>query len=262
MSARDETWVERWLLPAGVLVSALALWEGAVAVFDLPTYLVPSPAAVLTASIHDAAVLAQATRTTAAESLVGFVTSALAGVTFAFVLTRARWIERSFVPYAVFLQTVPIVAVAPMLVLWFGIGFKAVAASSFIVAVFPVITAATAGLRSVDPEHRALFRLYGASRWQTFRELEAPSSVPYLAAGLRSSSGLSVIGAVVGEFVAGHSEGHAGLGTVILGCFRQMQTPLMFGAILCCSALGLALYAIVSASGARWLARWHASAQA
>ena len=111
----------------------------------------------------------------------------------------------------------------------------------------------------MDPELRALFRLYHATRWQTFRHLEVPSALPFLAAGLRSSSGLAVIGAVVGEFVAGHSEGQPGLGFVILSGFRQVQTPLLFAAVLCCSALGLVLFGAVSTVGSRWLARWHPS---
>ena len=171
----------------------------------------------------------------------------------------AGWLEQSLVPYAMFLQTVPVVAVAPLFVLWFGIGFGSVAASSFIVAVFPVINAAAAGLRAVEPDHRALFVLYKASRWQTFWRLEVPSAAPFLAAGLRSASGLAVIGAVVGEFVSGHAEGNAGLGTIVLAANRQMQTSLMFAAVLCCSVTGLAMFGAVSLGARAYLGRWHAS---
>ncbi|MEQ1570094.1 MAG: ABC transporter permease [Myxococcota bacterium] len=247
--------------PLVTLGVALILWQSAVIAFALPAFLVPGPAAVAAAAVTHAPLLAGATWVTLLESLTGFVVSATLGTALAFLFTRARWIERSLVPYAVFLQTVPVVAVAPLLVLWFGIGFKAVAAASVLVAIFPVITAATAGLRAVDPDLRALFRLYRASRWQTFVKLEAPAAVPFLVAGLRSASGLAVIGAVVGEFVAGHSEGEPGLGYVILSGYRQVQTPLLFAAVLCCSALGLALFGAVAAVGDRWLARWHASAR-
>lgn len=248
-----------WLLPGVVLVVALAAWQAAVSLLHLPLYLVPGPGTVVAAAWTQVGLLAVASGTTMAEALVGFVTSAIAGIALAFLFTRARWIERSFVPYAVFLQTVPVVAIAPLLVLWFGVGFKACAAASFLVALFPVITAATAGLQSVDPDLRALFRLYGAGRLQTFVKLEAPAAVPYLAAGLRSSSGLAVIGAVVGEFVAGHAEGRPGLGSVILSSYRQLQTPLMFAAVLCCSACGLVLFGTVSLAGHWWLRRWYAS---
>lgn len=245
--------------PAATFALAIVLWHAATVVFALPTYLVPAPADVAAAAAEHADLLLTASKNTMLESVAGFALSASLGTAFAFLLTRARWIEASLVPYAVFLQTVPVVAVAPLLVLWFGVGFKAVVAASFIVAVFPVITAATAGLRAVDPDYRALFRLYAASRWQAFWKLEAPSAVPYLAAGLRSASGLAVIGAVVGEFVAGHSEGEPGLGYVILSSTRQMQTPLLFAAVVCSSVLGLLLFGVVSLAGRRWLARWHAS---
>lgn len=245
--------------PLAVAVVVLLVWQGAVTALQVPAFLVPGPLAVVAAARADAGLLLQASATTLSESVAGFVASAVVGVAAAFLFTRARWIERSFVPYAVFLQTVPVVAIAPLLVLWLGVGFRAVAAASFIVSVFPVITAATAGLRSVDPEHRALFRLYGASRWQTFVKLEAPSAVPYLLAGLRSASGLAVIGAVVGEFVAGHDEGRPGLGYVVLASYRQLATSRMFAGVLCSSACGLLLFGVVSLVGARWLDRWHAS---
>jgi NitT/TauT family transport system permease protein len=246
-------------LPGVVLVVALVVWQGLVSAFSLPIYLVPGPLTVVLAAADQAALLLQASGTTMLESLVGFSTSAAVGIALAFLFTRARWIERSLIPYAIFLQTVPVVAIAPLLVLWFGVGFKAVAAASFLVALFPVITAATAGLQAVDPDLRALLQLYGASRLQTFLKLEAPAAVPFIAAGLRSSSGLAVIGAVVGEFVAGHSEGRPGLGYVILSSYRQLQTPLMFAAVLCCSLCGLVLFGVVSLAGQWWLRRWYAT---
>jgi NitT/TauT family transport system permease protein len=237
---------------------ALALWQGATMLLHLPVFLVPSPLAVLRAAHAHQGLLVHASTKTLGESLAGFVLSGGIGTGLAFLFTRARWIERSLVPYAVFLQTVPIVAIAPLLVLWFGVGFEAVAAASFIVAVFPMITAAVAGLRAVDPDHRALFRLYRATRLQQFAWLEVPSALPYLAAGLRSASGLAVIGAVVGEFVAGGSAEAPGLGYVVLSSFRQSNTALMFASVLCCSALGLVLFGAVSTASRRLL-RWHPS---
>jgi len=215
--------------------------------------------AVWAAAIEKSSMLLNGSKTTLWEALAGFGLSLGLGTGFAFVLTRARWLEWSLVPYAVFLQTVPVVAVAPLLVLWFGVGFKAVAAASFLVSVFPVIASSTAGFRAVDPEHRHLFQLYRANVWQRFWKLEVPSAVPYWIAGLRSASGLAVIGAVVGEFVAGHSGDSPGLGYVIMLSYRQVQTPLLFAAIFCCSAIGLLFYGGVSVLGQRWLSRWHAS---
>lgn len=248
-----------WLAPLGLFVAVLLTWQLVVTGLAVPEFLVPAPTDVLAAMGRHGGALLVGTRTTALESLAGFGASAVIGTAFAFLMTRSRWLEQSLLPYAMFLQTVPVVAVAPLFVLWFGIGFGSVAASSFIVAVFPVVNAAAAGLRAVEPDHRALFVLYKASRWQTFWRLEAPSSAPFLAAGLRSASGLAVIGAVVGEFVSGHAEGNAGLGTIVLSANRQMQTSLMFAAVLCCSATGLAMFAAVSLGARAFLGRWHAS---
>jgi NitT/TauT family transport system permease protein len=244
------------------LALALVAWQAGVVLFEAPAFLVPSPGAVARAASQHHARLVDASWVTFTEAITGFSLATVLGTALAFLFTRARWVERSLVPYAVFLQTVPVVAMAPLLVLWFGSGFRSVVAASLIVSVFPVITAAIAGLRSVDPDLRALFRLYRATRWQTFWRLEVPSAVPFLLAGLRSASGLAVIGAVVGEFVAGHSEGSPGLGYLILEGTRQMQTALLFAAILCCSLLGLLLFGTASLAGRRWLSRWHASTSA
>ncbi len=250
-----------WLAPIGLLVAVMLAWQLIVTGLDVPKFLVPAPTDVFAAAVQHGGALLTGTRTTALESLAGFASSAVIGTAFAFVMTRSRLLEQSLVPYAMFLQTVPVVAVAPLFVLWFDVGFGSVAASSFIVAVFPVINAAAAGLRAVEPDHRALFVLYKASRWQTFWRLEAPSAAPYLASGLRSASGLAVIGAVVGEFVSGYTEGNAGLGTILLSANRQMQTSLMFAAVLCCSLTGLAMFGAVSLGARAFLGRWHAAAR-
>ncbi len=158
-----------------------------------------------------------------------------------------------------FLQTVPIVAIAPLLVLWFGPGLRAVSVSAFIVSVFPVIANTLTGIRSVDPALRDLFRLHGASRVATLGKLTLPASLPHIVTGLRIAAGLAVIGAIVGEFVAGCAEGAAGLGILVLMAYRQLQTDLLFAAVLAAAALGLALFGVVDALGARVLGRWHPS---
>jgi NitT/TauT family transport system permease protein len=145
-------------------------------------------------------------------------------------------------------------------VLWFGPGLRAVAVSSFIVSLFPVITNTLTGLRSVEPALRDLFRLYGARRLATLWKLELPASLPQLFTGLRVASGLAVIGAIVGEFVAGFSEDDAGLGILVLTSYRQLRTDLLFAAVLAASVLGLALFGAVNLTGWRLLRRWHPSA--
>ena len=198
--------------------------------------------------------------TTGRAALVGFMLSAALGVVVAVVLGSSRLLERALYPYTLFLQTVPIVAIAPLLVLWFGPGPRAVAVSSFIVSLFPVIANTLAGLRSVEPALRDMFRLYGAGRLAMLRKLELPSALPQVVTGLRVASGLSVIGAIVGEFVAGFSEGAAGLGILVLSAYRQLRTDLLFAAVLAAAGLGLALFGAVSLAGARLLRRWHPSA--
>jgi NitT/TauT family transport system permease protein len=155
---------------------------------------------------------------------------------------------------------VPIVAVAPLLVLWFGPGLRAVAVSAFIVSVFPVIANTLAGIRGVDPRLRDLFRLYGASRFDTLFKLELPFALPSIATGLRVASGLSVIGAIVGEFVAGFSEGHAGLGITVLAAYRQLRTELLFAAVMLASLLGLGLFSAVNLVSSFVLRRFRAIA--
>jgi NitT/TauT family transport system permease protein len=234
------------LPPALTFVIAIALWEGAVRAFTVPKFLVPPPSDVLVAAWTERTALASALLTTAQGAGLGFLLSASLGVTVGLVFSLSRWLERGLYPYALFLQTVPIVAVAPLLVLWFGPGLRAVAVSAFIVSVFPIIANTLAGLRSVDPRLSDLFRLYGASLGDSVLKLRLPTAIPSMMTGLKVASGLSVIGAIVGEFVAGFSEGNAGLGITVLSAYRQLRTDLLFAAVLLASLLGLLLFALVS----------------
>jgi NitT/TauT family transport system permease protein len=186
--------------------------------------------------------------------LLGLASSALLGIVAAVGLASSRLVERAFYPYAIFFQIVPIVAIAPLLVIWFGYGPRAVVAAAFIVSVFPVIANTLAGLRSVDPALRDLFRLYGAGRWARLVKLELPWALPFVLTGLRIAAGLAVIGAIVGEFVGG-----GGLGVVVLGAMREQRTDLVFAAIGYASFLGLALFAAVNLASRLALRRWYAS---
>nr|WP_253894320.1 ABC transporter permease [Myxococcus xanthus] len=243
------------------LVVLLTLWEGTVRLLEVPRWLVPPPSAIGAAGAQEASSLLGAAVTTGRSALVGFGLSAVLGVLVAVLLASSRMVERALYPYTLFLQTVPIVAIAPLLVLWFGPGPRAVAVSSFIVSLFPVIANTLTGLRSVEPSLRDMFRLYGARRLATLWKLELPAAMPHLFTGLRIASGLAVIGAIVGEFVAGFSEGSAGLGILVLSAYRQLRTDLLFAAVLAASGLGLVLFGVVSLTGARLLRRWHPSAQ-
>jgi len=234
------------LPPALTFLIVIALWEGAVRIFAVPRFLVPPPSDVLNAAWTERAPLGSALLTTAQGAGLGFLLSASLGTLLGLVFSLSRWLERGLYPYALFLQTVPIVAVAPLLVLWFGPGLRAVAVSAFIVSVFPIIANTLAGLRSVDPRLSDLFRLYGAKLQDTVLKLRLPTAIPSMMTGLKVASGLSVIGAIVGEFVAGFSEGSAGLGITVLSAYRQLRTDLLFAAVLLASLLGLSLFALVS----------------
>jgi NitT/TauT family transport system permease protein len=251
--------VRRVLPPLLALVVLLGIWEGLTRALGVPVYLLPPPSAVLLAAARERTALAVAALTTAESALAGFGLSAVLGALAAIAFSSSRTLEKALYPYTVFLQTVPIVAIAPLLVLWFGPGFRAVAISAFIVSVFPVIANTLAGLRSVEPPLRDLFRLYGASRRDTLLKLSLPSALPSVVTGLRVAAGLAVIGAIGGEFVAGFSEGAAGLGILVLSYYRQLRTDLLFAAVLLALVLGLALLGAVSLLGSRLLRRWHPS---
>src|SRR5262249_5984204 len=158
---------------------------------------------VLQAMIDSRAELAQAMLKTSASALIGFALSTLTGIAIAILLSSSRSIQRAFYPYAVFFQTVPIIAIAPLLVIWFGYGMQTVVASAFIVSIFPVIANTLNGILSTDPNLRDLFQLYGASPGATLFKLRFPSALPQILTGLRVASGLAVIGAIVGEFIGG-----------------------------------------------------------
>jgi NitT/TauT family transport system permease protein len=246
------------LPPLLTFAIVIAVWEGAVRAFQVPVFLVPPPSAVLRAGWTERAALAGSLLTTSEGAGLGFLLSVCFGTFVGLLLSLSRWLERGLYPYALFLQTVPIVAVAPLLVLWFGPGLRAVSVSAFIVSVFPVIANTLAGFRSVDPRLSDLFRLYGAKLQDTVFKLRLPTAVPSIMTGLKVASGLSVIGAIVGEFVAGFSEGNAGLGITVLAAYRQLRTDLLFAAVLLASFLGLSLFALVSAASAVLLRRLRA----
>ncbi|MEO7032412.1 MAG: ABC transporter permease [Polyangiaceae bacterium] len=243
------------LPPLLTFFAVIGLWEGAVRALHVPAFLVPPPSAVLVTAWAERAALSGSLLTTAEGACLGFLLSVTLGTSVGVLFSLSRWLERGLYPYALFLQTVPIVAVAPLLVLWFGPGLRAVSVSAFIVSVFPVIANTLAGLRSVDPRLSDLFRLYGAKLGDTVFKLRLPTAIPSMLTGYKVASGLSVIGAIVGEFVAGFSEGNAGLGITVLAAYRQLRTDLLFAAVLLASLLGLSLFALVSGAASLLLRR-------
>lgn len=238
------------------LVLAVTLTELAVRAGWVHAYLLPAPSSILKAMIDSHQELLQALLTTSASALIGFLLSTIIGVGIAVFLSSSRAIQRAFYPYAVFFQTVPIIAIAPLLVIWFGYGMRTVVASAFIVSIFPVIANTLTGILSTDPALRDLFKLYGASSSATLFKLRFPAALPQILTGLRVASGLAVIGAIVGEFIGGQ-----GLGSVVDIARTQQRVDKVFAAVLLASVLGLALFGLINLVSYVTLRRWHASEQ-
>ena len=256
----------RWFLrsilpPLLVLIGTTLLAELVIRMFKVPPYLLPAPSAVwdVLRERHDE--LVGSLLTTARAALIGFAGSVVVGVLVALLLSTSKLVQRAFYPYTVFFQTVPIVAIAPLLVIWFGAGLKSVATCAFIVSVFPVIANTLTGLLSTDPALRDLFQLYGAGGFATLWKLKLPSALPNIYTGMRIAAGLAVIGTIVGEFVAGLLEENPGLGILVVEAKRIGQTDMVFAAVLAASLLGLAMLAAVNLAGWLTLRRWHASEQ-
>ncbi len=253
---------ERWqkvFWPAAVAVLLLALWQGLVVVFEVPVFLVPSPLRVWQALLEDGGLLFAALLNTLKITLLAFALAVVLGTAIAFAFVQSRVIETAFFPYAVLLQVTPVVAIAPLIVIWVKDPTASLVVCAALVALFPVIANTTLGLRSVDPGLLAYFRLQGATRWQTLLRLRIPSALPYFFGGLRISSGLALIGAVVAEFVAGTGGTGTGLAYQILFAGYQLNIPRMFAALALIALVGVALFALM-AGLSRWaLAGWHDS---
>ena len=241
------------LLPLLPLAGACLFAEAAVSRGWVPSYLVPAPSSVAK-SLRNDADLWRAASSTAIASVGGFALSAVVGLVLAIALSSARWVQRTFYPYAVLFQTIPIVAIAPMLVIWIGFDLRTVIVSAFIVSVFPVIANAINGLLSTDPALVDLFRLYGATRFKTLWKLRLPFALPAILTGLRVAGGLAVIGAIVGEFITG-----GGLGGIIDISRTQQRVDKIFAGLLLASALGIALFGVVNLVSRLMLRNWHPS---
>lgn len=254
------TTLRRWLATAAppLLVAVLGVLalELAVRLFGVREFLLPPPSKVLQTIADEGDELWPAAGETALAAVIGFVASTIFGVAAAVMLSSARWVQRAFYPYAIFFQTVPIIAIAPLLVVWIGYGLRTVAVSAFIVSAFPVVANTLGGLLSTEPALRDLFRLYGARPLDTMLKLRLPFALPAILTGLRVAAGLAVIGAIVGEFIAG-----GGLGGVIDVSLTQQRVDKVFAGVLLASGLGLALFLVVNLISRFALRNWHASEQ-
>jgi NitT/TauT family transport system permease protein len=246
----------RFWLPLIPFVLALLALESLRRFEIVPAYLMPTPGEVFASLRDDKVELWQAFVSTASSALLAVILSAAAGIGFALLLSLSQTLKKAIYPYAVFFQTVPIIAIAPLLVIWFGFGKPTVVASAFIVSVFPVIASTLLGLESTDPSLVDLFRLYEARRWTAIWKLRLPFALPQIFSGLRIAAGLSVIGAIVGEFIAG-----GGLGSVVDAARTQQRIDKVFAAVLASALLGLMIVAILNLAARLSLRHWHASAR-
>ncbi|MFT3780168.1 MAG: ABC transporter permease [Ottowia sp.] len=251
--------VQRVVYPLLVGVLLLALWQGLVVGLELPPYLVPSPLLMMQTLATDFAPLMLSLWVTLKITVLAFAAATLAGVLISFLFVQSKAIETALFPYAVLLQVTPIVAVAPLIIIWFKDPTLSMVICAALVALFPIISNTTLGLRSVDPDLQAYFKLNHASRWQTLVRLRIPSALPYFFGGLRISSGLALIGAVVAEFVAGTGGTGAGLAYQILQSGFQLNIPRMFAALLLISLAGVGLFVLMAWLTRRALGGWHAS---
>jgi NitT/TauT family transport system permease protein len=249
----------RILLPIVVLAAGIAAWEFAVRMYAIPPYVLPAPSAVFQTLVSDWPVLSQSLLTTLLTTLEGFLAAAFGGIALALLFNQSKWLEYSLFPYAVILQVTPVIAIAPLLLIYLP-QQTAVVVCAWIVGFFPVLSNTTLGLNSVDRNLAGLFQLYGASRMQTLRYLKLPSALPFMLGGLRIAGGLSLIGAVVAEIAAGSAGAGSGLAYRIAESGYRLNIPRMFAALLLLSAAGIVIYGLLALTSHLVLRRWHESA--
>lgn len=242
---------QRILFPAVVGIIALLAWHSLVKIFDVPVFLFPSPGKTIQTLVDDWPLLSGCLLVTVKITIQALFCATVLGTLISFLFVQSRIIETALFPYAVLLQVTPVVAIAPLIMIWVKSPQGALVVCATIVAIFPIISNTTTGLRSVHPGLLNYFRLNGATRWQTLIRLRVPSALPYFFGGLRISSALSLIGAVVAEFVAGTGGSGTGLAFQILQSGYQLNIPRMFAALALISLTGIALF-----TGMTFLTRW------
>jgi NitT/TauT family transport system permease protein len=247
---------------APIVIGILALigWEVLVRVRGIPHYILPGPLLIGQTLIADWPTLSTSLWVTLRITAAALIAAVVVGVTLAVLFTQSKWLELSLFPYAVVLQVTPIVAIAPLIIIWIGDTNLSLLVCAWIVAFFPILSNTILGLNSADHNLVDLFKLYGASRWQTLRYLRLPAALPYFLGGLKISGGLALIGAVVAEFVAGTGGNASGLAYRILESSYNLKIPRMFAALFLISAAGIVIFLLTSWLSHRLLHRWHESA--
>jgi NitT/TauT family transport system permease protein len=247
-------------IPLAVLAAALGAWEWIVAWKAIPPYVLPAPSVIFAKLIEDRALLFSSLLVTLGVTLKALAIATVCGVALALLLAQSKWLERALLPFAVILQVTPVIAIAPLLLVYMQPD-NAVLVCAFLVAFFPILSNAALGLASVDHALRDLFDLYRASAWQKLIYLRLPAALPQFLAGLRIGGGLSLIGAIVAELAAGASGQGAGLAYRIVEAGFRLDIPRMFAALALISMAGLAIYGALAALSHVLLRRWHESAR-
>ena len=245
--------LKNWLPVAGIILVLLGLWEGYVRVFQVQKWLLPAPSVIATTLVTSRELLWHHTLVTVLEVLLGFGLSLLCGVVLACGMALSRTLERSLYPFVIASQTIPIIVIAPLLLIWVGYGLAPKIIVVALIAFFPIVVNMVDGLKSVDPDVVHLLRILGANRWQIFVKVQFPSSLPFLFSGLRVAMAVSVIGAVIGEWV-GSSQG---LGYLMIRSKPQFLTERVFAAIVVLSAIGITLFALVGVLEKLAIPWWH-----
>ena len=249
----------RFFAPVAVGALFLLLWHALVVLNDVPPYIVPSPVLVFRTLVQDWGLLSGSLVVTLQVTGAALLAAVVLGVGLSVLFVQNRIIEASLLPYAVILQVTPLVAIAPLIIIWVSDPYDALVICATVASIFPVIANTTVGLRSVDTGLIDLFRLYGASRTQILLRLRIPSAAPYFFAGLRVATALALIGAVVAEFVAGTGGTRSGLAYQILQAGLQLKIPRLFAALFLITATGIVLFLVVSWLSRLALWRWHES---
>lgn len=250
----------RALPPLGAFALGIALWQLIIVIFDVPSYMLPSPWTLLQTLWEERTSIWTPTWVTVQESYLAFLVATLAGIAIALVMARWNITERGFYPYLIVLQTIPIVAIAPLFVVWIGPGQTTNMLVGAMIALFPVAANTLHGLKSIDRNLVQLYSMAGAAPRVTLFSLRLPGASPSILTGMRIAAGSAVIGAIVGEFVAGVGGGEGGLGYIITQSAVQLRTPQLFVAVVMASLVSLVLFGFVVLLERLLLSRWHESA--
>ncbi|MGK6312075.1 ABC transporter permease [Neorhizobium sp. DT-125] len=256
---RNRDTLLRTLIPIGVVITLILLWQAIITVNSIPQYILPGPLAVANSLYNDWGTLWPALWVTTQITMQALALALIGGVGIAIFLVQSKWIETAFYPITVILQVTPIVAIAPLILIYAPTTQVALLICAFLVAFFPILSNMVQGLKSVDHNLLNLFDLYGASRWQTLLYLKLPSSLPYFMTGLRIGGGLALIAAVVAEFAAGSAGAGSGLAFRLLESQYRLNIPRLFAALILLSLLGVVIFMITSFIAWVSLHRWHES---